>query len=55
MSSFHNELGEEVRPAKTMLNRLDVVLLTDILEMGKSRFNINKRYLKNLKEYLSCK
>lgn len=52
MSTFHNELGKEVRPAQSMLKRLDFFLLTCILEKGKSWFNINKRYLKNLEEYL---
>lgn len=52
ISSFHNEYGEEVRPAKEMLRILDMCLLMNIFERGKSWFGINKRYLKNLKEYL---
>ncbi len=52
ISSFHNEYGEEVRPAKEMLNTLDLYLLMSILERGKTWFGINKRYLKNMEEYL---
>ena len=52
MSSFHNEFGEEIRPAQVMLKTLDSFLLTGILKKGKSWFNINRRYLKNLEEYL---
>lgn len=52
MSSFHNEFGDEVRAAKMILKTLDSFLLTGILEKGKSWFNINKRYLKNMEEYL---
>lgn len=52
ISSFHNEYGEEVRPAKEMIKQLDMCLLIKILERGKSMFGINKRYLKNMKEYL---
>ncbi len=52
ISSFHNEYGEEVRPAKEMIKTLDICLLMNIFERGKSMFGINKRYLKNMKEYL---
>ncbi len=52
ISSFHNEYGEEVRPAKEMIKTLDICLLMNIFERGKSMFGINKRYLKNVKEYL---
>ena len=52
MSSFHNEFGEEIRPAQVMLKTLDSFLLTGIFKKGKSWFNINRRYLKNLEEYL---
>jgi len=52
MSSFHNEYGEEVRPAQEMLKKVDMYLLVNIFETGKSLFGINKRYLKNMKEYL---
>lgn len=52
ISSFHNEYGEEVRPAQEMLRILDIFLLGEIFEKGKSWFGINKRYLKNMEEYL---
>lgn len=52
ISSFHNEYGEEVRPAKEMIKTLDICLLMNIFERGKSMFGINKRYLKNMREYL---
>lgn len=52
ISSFHNEYGEEVRPAKEMIKTLDICLLMNIFERGKSMFGINKRYLKNMKEYM---
>ncbi|MEY8494399.1 hypothetical protein AALC16_15500 [Lachnospiraceae bacterium 29-91] len=55
ISSFHNEYGKEVRPAKEMLRTLDMYLMKNILERGKSWFGINKRYLKNMKEYLKIK
>lgn len=51
-STFHNEYGEEVRPAKEMLKTVDMYLLMNIFDSGKSWFGINKRYLKNLEEYL---
>jgi len=52
ISSFHNEFGEEIRPAKKMLLTLDQYLILGIFENGKSCFGINKRYLKNLEEYI---
>lgn len=48
ISSFHNEFGDETRPATKMLLMLDQFLLLGIFEKGKSWFGINKRYLKNL-------
>lgn len=50
--SFHNQYGHEVRPAQEMIRQLDTYLLLGIFEKGKSWFGINKRYLKNLEEYL---
>lgn len=52
ISSFHNEYGEETRPAKMMLDVLDSNLLNMIIENGKNWFGINKRYLKSLYSYL---
>lgn len=52
ISSFHNEFGDETRPATKMLLMLDQYLLLGIFEKGKSWFGINKRYLKNLENYL---
>ena len=51
ISTFHNEYGEEVRPANDMLETLDMFLFKNILEKGKSWFGINKRYLQNMEEY----
>lgn len=51
-SSFHNEFGEESRPATKMIQTLDCYLMLGIFEKGKSWFGINKRYLKNLEDFL---
>lgn len=51
-SSFHNEFGDETRPATKMLLMLDQYLLLGIFEKGKSWFGINKRYLNHLEDYL---
>ncbi|MBQ8279124.1 MAG: hypothetical protein IJZ23_04730 [Roseburia sp.] len=52
VSSFHNEFGEETRPALWMLRMLDTYILLGILEQGKNWYGVNKRYLKNLEEYI---
>lgn len=52
MSSFRNKFGAEFRPALNMLKALDSFLLLNIFTYGKKMFNINKRYLKNMEEYL---
>lgn len=51
-STFHNEFGEEYRPATEMIRTLDNYLIMGIFEKGKSWFGINKRYLKNLEDFL---
>lgn len=51
ISSFHNEFGDETRPATKMLLMLDNYLLSGIFEKGKGWFGINKRYLENLEDY----
>ena len=51
-SSFHNEFGEEFRPAKEYINALDEYLFLVILEKGKAMYGINKRYLKNIVSFL---
>lgn len=52
VSSFHNEFGEEERPSSHILMILDQYLMLGIFSKGKSWFSLNKRYLKNLEEYL---
>ena len=52
ISSFRNEYGDQVRPAQEMLKTLDIFLLEGIFENGKNGFGINKRYLKNMEDYL---
>lgn len=52
ISSFHNEFGDETRPATKMLLMLDHYLLLGIFDNGKNWFGINKRYLINLDNYL---
>lgn len=50
--TFHNQFEEEVRPAQRMLQQLDSNMLYRIMRDGKKEFKLNKRYLKNLEEYL---
>ncbi len=52
ISTFHNEFGDEIRPAAKILLMLDQYLLFGFFERGKRLFGINKRYLKNLENYL---
>lgn len=51
-STFHNQFEEEVRPAQRMLQQLDSNMLYRIMRNGKKECKLNKRYLKNLEEYL---
>jgi len=51
-STFHNQFGEEVRPAQIMLQQLDSSMLYRIIKDGKKECKLNKRYLKNLEDYL---
>ncbi|WP_313070249.1 hypothetical protein [Lacrimispora sp.] len=53
ISSFHNEFGDETRPAAKMLFMLDQYLLLGIFKNGKMGFAINKRYLRNLESFLN--
>lgn len=55
ISTFHNESGKEVRPSREMLRNLDMFFLASIFKKGKKWFGINKRYLKNMEEYLRIK
>ena len=52
ISSFHNQFGQEIRPAKDMLMALDSTLLEGVFKYGKTRYGINKRYLASLEDCL---
>lgn len=54
-STFHNQYGDEVRPARRLIQQLDTVMLYRIVREGKRECGLNKRYLKNLEDYLSVK
>ncbi|MDC7302029.1 NERD domain-containing protein [Agathobacter ruminis] len=52
-STFHNQYGEEVRPARKIIQQLDAKMLYRIVREGKRECGLNKRYLRNLYDYLS--
>ncbi len=51
-SSFHNQYGEEIRPASDLIRNLDSKGICKIIQCGKTKYGLNKRYLKNLDDYL---
>ena len=53
ITTFHNSLGKEIRPASDMLLNMDDKLLYMILKNAKTQFGLNKRYVTYLNEYLS--
>ena len=55
VSTFHNQFGDEVRPAQEILRMLDTYLLLGIFQKGKTWFGLNKRFLKSLEEFFQIK
>lgn len=55
ISSFHDEFGNEKRPASNMLMVLDSYLLVGLFSSGKQWFGINKRYLRNLEDFITVR
>lgn len=53
VTTFHDSLGEEFRPASDMLGEIDNRLLNGFFKDAKSRFGLNKRFINYLREYLS--
>ena len=53
ISTFHDSKGNEVRPAQMLLQKVDSLLIPDILSRGKTLYCLNKRYLRDMKELLT--
>lgn len=52
IGSYHDAFGNDTRPAVILLRGLDTFLIENLFRTGKSYFRINKRYLKNLEEFI---
>lgn len=55
IGSYHDEYGNESRPAKRMIDDLDECLLHLVIVNGKKAFGVNKRFLKFFEEYITVK
>jgi hypothetical protein len=52
VGTYHDALGNETRPALMLLRQLDQYLILGIFDAGKKWYGINKRYLRNLEDFL---
>ncbi len=53
IGSYHDEFGNENRPARRMTDELDKYLLGFLIAIGKKAFGLNKRYLRFFEEYIT--